>query len=121
MCSRNERGSDNAEIHCREARGLDADGRGRRQGRGGGEAPRLARPGSMLDETLEYSHDIAEEFWTVEKALNEQRKSQMRFPFIRGARVRALNVVTEAGPSEPPDRSKTIKDNCPLGFFSFLD
>jgi hypothetical protein len=35
----------------------------------------------------------------------------MRFPFIRGARVRALKVVTEAGPGEPPDRSKTIKDN----------
>jgi hypothetical protein len=35
----------------------------------------------------------------------------MKFPYIRGTRVRALKVVTEAGPGEPPDRSKTIKDN----------
>jgi hypothetical protein len=32
----------------------------------------------------------------------------MKFPFIRGARVRALKVVTEGGGDTPPDRSKTL-------------
>lgn len=35
----------------------------------------------------------------------------MKFPFIRGARVRAKMVITEGGPGELPDRSKTIQDN----------
>jgi hypothetical protein len=35
----------------------------------------------------------------------------MKFPFIRGARVRAKMIITEAGPGESPDRSKTIQDN----------
>ncbi len=35
----------------------------------------------------------------------------MRFPYMRGVRVRAIQVITEAGPGEPPDRSRTLEDN----------
>jgi len=35
----------------------------------------------------------------------------MKFPFVRGARVRALKIVTEGGGDTPPDRSRTLEDN----------